>query len=201
MFQTGFKDRKQHFLLPHLARELRRRGQESADKVTALSTSAVAPVYNENETVETRQHPGYEPEYIGRYLAEHGIWVRTTVGFEPVLGSDPDHPGDPQDPLLVIRTTPLRDQYFPFKRTTNRWQTWHVSLCFRSDNQAYDDHDLGHLVNKFDNKDIHLRFSRISRHITSGELDLQTDPIASNPVVQRVHGAGTYWNRPLHVSF
>ena len=48
---------------------------------------------------------------------------------------------------------------------------------------------------------MHLQFSRISAHITSGDLDTNNDPIASDEVVQRVHGAGTYWNRPLHISF
>ena len=187
----------------YLGIQLRHRGQEAADRVSALSNAEVAPSYMENETTATREHPGYNPGYLGQYLARHGLWVKTSVSFDPALGSDPDHPGDPQNPLLVIRTLPLEAEgsYSPYSRTTNRWQTWHVSLCFKNDVGAYNDADLGYLVHKFNNKRMHLRFSRISNYITSGELDTDNDPIASDPVVQRVHNAGYYWNTPLHISF
>ena len=143
-----------------------------------------------DQGTEQREHAGYPPADIGGIIGRRGIWVRATVRFDPPLGSDPDHPGDPNNPLLVLRTTPLDNQYFPYRNASNRWQTWHVSLCFKSDTTAYNDEDLGYLVHKFDGKEMHLQFSRISTYITSGELDAHNDPIASDPVVQRVHGAG-----------
>lgn len=190
---------KRHIIYPRLGRELRRRGDEASDRVSALSSAHDAPPYMANESLESREHEGFPPRDIGGRIARRGLWVRASVRFEPPLGSDPEFPGDPHNPLLVIRTIPLETQYFPYRNTTNRWATWHVSLCFKSD--PHTDEDLGYLVHKFDGKELHLQFSRISNHITSGDLDTQNDPIASDPVVNRIHGAGTYWRKPLHISF
>ena len=187
-----------------LGRELLARADDASARVLELSRSEDAPAYMIDFPVGAREHDGFPPSNIGGMLARRGLWVRTTVRFDPPLGSDPNHPGDPTDPLLVIRTVPLPGQYFPYARASNPWQTWHVSLCFRSETNAYNEEDLGYLVRKFDNKDLHIRFSRISRYITSGDLDRENDSIASDHVVQRIHAAsyyGTVKHKPLHISF
>jgi hypothetical protein len=187
-----------------LGRELLERADEASQRVLDLSTAEDAPAYMIDLSTEAREHDGFPPYDIGGMLARRGLWVRTTVRFDPPLGSDPNHPGDPTDPLLVIRTVPLPGQYFPYVRASNPWQTWHVSLCFRSETHAYNEEDLGYLVRKFDNRDLRIQFSRISTYITSGDLDRQNDSIASDHVVQRIHAASYYGavkHKPLHISF
>ena len=187
-----------------LGRELIARGIDAMGRVLDLSTSDDAPPYMIDLSTEAREHNGFPPRDIGGMLSRRGLWVKATVRFDPPLGSDPEHPGDPLDPLLVIRTVPLPGQYFPYARASNPWQTWHVSLCFKSETNAYNEEDLGHLVRKFDNRDLHIQFSRISRYITSGDLDTDNDSIASDPVVQRIHAASYYGGvrgKPLHISF
>jgi len=196
-----------HYVFPGLGMELKRRGQHESNKVSALCNDQEGIVYMKNQETHQREHEGFRPEYFRTRLQERGIWVKTTVRFEPALkefDSEGRIKSDPQDPLLVIRTLPLDGQYFPYKNTTNRWANWHVSICFKSDGEqrhAYTDEDLSYLVHKFDNKELQLRFSRISNWITSGDLDVHNDPIASDPVVQRVHRAGWYGEKPLHISF
>ena len=184
-----------------LGRELVGRGEEASRRVVDLSASEVAPVYMIDQSTDVREHPGFPPRGVGGMLSRRGLWVRATVRFDPPLGSDPAHPGDPHDPLLVIRTLPLPGQYFPYTRASNPWQTWHVSLCYKSERGAYTEEDLGYLVRKFDNRDLHIQFSRISNYITSGDLDEDNDTIASDPVVQRIHAASWCGRKPLHISF
>ena len=168
--QTENKPRHQqlrHYIFPGLEMDLKNRRNKAIDRVLALTAPGTPTEhlkYNANVPPERRQHVGYTPQYLGRWLAENGIWVRTRVSFEPPLPSDSDFPGDARDPLLVIKTEPMPNQYFPYTHTTNLWATWHVSICYKSDGEqrhAYTDEDLSYLVHKFDNKELHLRFSRI----------------------------------------
>jgi hypothetical protein len=122
-----------HYVFPGLGMELKRRGQHESNKVSALCNDQEGIVYMKNQETHQREHEGFRPEYFRTRLQERGIWVKTTVRFEPALkefDSEGRIKNDPQDPLLVIRTLPLDGQYFPYKNTTNRWANWHVSICF-----------------------------------------------------------------------
>ena len=101
----------------------------------------------------------------------------------------------PENPLIGLKVIPLE------QAVTNapalHTKDWHISVSFRDPKNA-------HLERAFakkykEPKVLRLWFSRIGHNAVS-ELH-HRDPIASDPIVQALHQASYYRNRPLHVTF
>ncbi len=90
--------------------------------------------------------------------------------------------------------------FFPTTQTINPWVQWHVSLCFSSD-PAYTENDLAYIMEMFHGTDLILQIEWAHRPTGSMlRLDTRRDPIASDPIVQKLHALGSYRNRDIHVS-
>ena len=86
----------------------------------------------------------------------------------------------------------------PFMREPpNRTTPWHVSIAFEPVDEG--------LRRAFERdwtpfRDVRLRFKSINWNGVA-ELDPRTDPIATSPVIRRMHEGSWYARRPLHITF
>ena len=139
-----------------------------------------------------RQHHRWTYREIWDHIRQHGLDVHTQVEWTSTL----EHP-DWQ--LLTIRITPLPGHVMPTTRPINPWTNWHFSICYQKDPMT--DGDLDYILHKYDNHTFRLILAPLDHPDGSQlELDRQRDPIASDPVVQRLHDNGSYGNRPYHIS-
>ena len=79
----------------------------------------------------------------------------------------------------------------------NRTTPWHVSVAFEP---VEDDLRKAFLRDWNPFREVRLQFKSIGWNGVA-ELDPRTDPVASNPVVRRMHQASWYASRPLHITF
>ena len=141
---------------------------------------------------ERRQHRNWTYEEVMDHIHQHGLEVQTQVEWTTTL----EHPGWH---LLTLRITPLHGNIMPTRRTINPWTNWHFSICYQTDPMT--DGDLDYIINKYDNHNFRLILAPPGPHDgTMLVLDKNRDPIASDPVIQRLHDAGSYYDRPYHIS-
>ena len=181
------------------ALESTRQRERNIERARTLSNRGVS--YLRDVEWYDRLHPGFTYDYLWKRIQDHGIDVECSVVWLTSLETphDPRNSGYPEYPLLAIQVTPVPGQYFPTRRPTNVWGPWHVSICYKSD--PYTTHDLAYLINKFDNKVVRLVLEPAETYEgTRLDLDRNRDPIASDPVVQKLHDNGYYRGRPFHIS-
>ena len=97
--------------------------------------------------------------------------------------------------LVGLKVEPLeRFMHSP----PNALAPWHISICYKPVRPAL----YEAFVREFGApKFARLQFSGIRPNAVAN-LDQDTDPVASNPVVKRMHAEDPYiWNRPLHITF
>ena len=173
--------------------------EKNIERARTLSNRGVS--YLKNVEWWDRLHPGFTYEYLWQRMRDYGIDVECSVVWLTSLETphDPDNSGYPEYPLLAIQVKPVQGQYFPTRRPTNVWSPWHVSICFKSDPHTI--HDIAYLVNKFDDKVVRLVLEPTETYRGSSiDLDTNRDPIASDPIVQKLHSNGYYGGKPIHIS-
>ena len=103
----------------------------------------------------------------------------------------------PHNPLIGLEVIPLETP------VTNKPAThtgkWHISVAFH---EHYNKDLERAFIEKYNTpQQLRLIFWNISRWNAVSELDVNNDPIASDPVVQALHQASHYRDRPLHITF
>jgi hypothetical protein len=184
---------------------LLRRGDADTRAARFLSDFGVLHWPNEFDTWEQRRWPTFDYDWVWSHIKEEGVGVRCDVVWlttvETTKGS-----GDPESQLLAIKVTPLRGEFFPMRRPPHQWMPWHVSICYRTDkdehgNLIWTRDDLAHLLRKFDGTEQHLWLADSDWPTGSVlELNEEWDPIASDPIVQKLHSKGYYYKRKIHIS-
>jgi hypothetical protein len=117
-------------------------------------------------------------------LNRRGIWVDTRLAWSL---------WDPTNPLLCILTFPYDETcQFLHRTPPNTLQMWHVSLCYGKQNVTIE--DMRHLVERFDNRTMQL-WGRVRSN--AYYLDPTHDPIASDPIVQRLEAT---IGKGIHIS-
>ena len=101
----------------------------------------------------------------------------------------------PENPLIGLKVTPLEQPITnaPALHT----KVWHISVAFKDPRNAPLEKAFAKKYKE--PRVLRLWFSRIGHNAVS-ELHYR-DPIASDPVVQALHQASHYKNRPLHITF
>jgi len=101
----------------------------------------------------------------------------------------------PENPLIGLKVVPLE------QAVTNapalHTKVWHISVAFKD--KKNESLERAFAKKYKEPKVLRLWFSRIGHNAVS-ELH-HRDPIASDPIVQALHKASYYRNRPLHITF
>ena len=120
-----------------------------------------------------------------KWLLDHGMMAKLTP-----------HISDGRWPLVMLLVEPIDAKLM--HRPPTEGNDWHISLAFMPVQWK--------LLRAFwsewrDGKTVRLRFSAIGDNAVA-TLDPKEDPVASNPIVRKMHEADAdYGKRPLHVTF
>ncbi len=138
---------------------------------------------------ERRLHWGRDYDDVWRWIRNHGCRVNTEVMWSGKY--------NPDNPLFMIKVTPVPPHIFPLARPTQpAVAPWHVSICHANDLQAYTTRDLEYVMEKFHNTDYILQIKNTcNRTGCALTLDPERDLIASDPIIQKMHSEGSHSGR------
>ena len=103
----------------------------------------------------------------------------------------------PNNPLIGLEVIPLETPVTNAPAT--HIGTWHISIAFH---EHYNTDLERAFIEKYNKpQTLRLIFWNISRWNAVSELDVNNDPIASDPVAQALHQASYYRDAALHITF
>ena len=101
------------------------------------------------------------------------------------------------DPLLVLEVKPLKGRgiQFPTTKPPNSETPWHITVDFSN---RYNRRGMKRLIERYSTFKEYTLVGHIQG--SSFELDRLRCDVGSDRLLQELHDAGYYGNRPLHIS-